>query len=457
MAFNYDSAPNGIFIQIGKIAKEYNDQRTEANTIDASITAIVAVFEAMTAGAPELMIEGFPTEGAAWVEQHVGRRANLTDLATTRFQDKVTVLDELILPTTSISSVMVALINDMIANSETVEESTVTLGSLTTGAANIGDGTVLFTKIMDGVTSPSTPPRGVIAANLNYNGVNSEIANNETQVLIVKADSYVSGVTEGSESLSRRGLIADGIDGVSTDGSGTLTDVTVAHSATVNRLVNPDFETWTVTDTPDNWTITAGAASTNVFEETNLTNVYHGLSSCQFLGDGVATEVEIQQGFTASLIKAQKMYCVTCRLKGDASITLGDLTLIMKGTGYTAASTEKVVVLAAAIPTVFTLQSFFVIMPQEIPSDFVFSAEWSGTPTSGKNIWIDDFSMSEVQYGGGVGLVVVRGSTPFVLNDRFDLAVANDNTGKFQRFFLEAFNVQLPSSGTPSISDGLVA
>ena len=61
MAIDYDGSPNGVFVQLGKIAKHYNAQRTDATDLDTDLGEIAAVFEAMTSGANELMFEGFPT------------------------------------------------------------------------------------------------------------------------------------------------------------------------------------------------------------------------------------------------------------------------------------------------------------------------------------------------------------------------------------------------------------
>jgi hypothetical protein len=60
-------------------------------------------------------------------------------------------------------------------------------------------------------------------------------------------------------------------------------------------------------------------------------------------------------------------------------------------------------------------------------------------------VFTDDVYLSEVRYHGGVGAVVVPGSTRFAANDRF--TAANTNTeGIIQRFFRRFYRMQLPSN-----------
>ena len=67
---------------------------------------------------------------------------------------------------------------------------------------------------------------------------------------------------------------------------------------------------------------------------------------------------------------------------------------------------------------------------------------------------MDDVAFGPVTYGAGAGVVAVRGSTPFVRNDRFTVSVANTE-GIVQAFFRRVFGVQLPSDGSPTIADSV--
>jgi hypothetical protein len=457
MAVNYDTSPNGLFIQIGKIAKHYNLQAADAANLDADLADIMGAFEAMTAGANELMVEGVPTTFAGWESQYVARRASLVTLANTRIQDKETILDELNLAVDDVAAVLSELIRQMNSDSESVNASAVTIGSVSANASNSGNGTILTTKLLDGVTSPGSNARGTFAANPQYRGVDSELAvESETMTIEVATDSFQDGATEGGETFNWNGKKAGVVNGFGAEGSGAIGTITGAHSTSGNLLTNGDFEEIT-SNAPDDWTIDNGTAGTHILQETAGANVYHGDSSIRFVGDGSQAAIGISQAFGASDVTANKLYCVTVRIKADASISAGDLTIQFSGTGYTAGSSEKISIAAASLPTSWSLQSFFVLMPAEIPADFKLAIDWSGTPTDTKNLYIDDLSFSAVNYGGGVGVVAVRGSDPFIKGDRFTFSVANDEAGVFQKFFRQAFGVQLPSddSGSETIDDSL--
>ena len=135
------------------------------------------------------------------------------------------------------------------------------------------------------------------------------------------------------------------------------------------------------------------------------------------------------------------------RYKADASISAGTLTVQFEGTGYTAGATEKVVILPGALATSWTLASFFVNLPGNIPSDFKLVVKWTGTPDNNKNLYLDDMALGPVTYGGGLGVVVVRGATPFERDDVFTFTVANTE-GVVQKAFRQVFGVQLPSDAS---------
>jgi hypothetical protein len=158
-----------------------------------------------------------------------------------------------------------------------------------------------------------------------------------------------------------------------------------------------------------------------------------------------------------SLLTANKAYCVSCRLKADASIPAGDLTIQFEGTGYTAGSTEKISIAHGSLPTSWSLQHFFVNMPAQVPSDFKLVIKWTGTPSTNKAIYLDDFALGPVVYGGGgIGVAVIRGSTPFQRNDWYSFPVSSVE-GVFQRFFRRVYGVMLPSLDTPTIDDALAS
>jgi hypothetical protein len=268
------------------------------------------------------------------------------------------------------------------------------------------------------------------------------------------SDSYVDGLSEGSENFSWSGEIPDAQFGVQTyEGSGPIASLAPIHANVSRYFANADFEEFAVTNTPDSWTIDAGAVTTNILEATG-SDKYHGDSGLRFLGSGAAS-IQISQA-PLSTLTAGKRYALSVRIKASATIAAGTLTIQFEGTGYSAGVTERIVIAFGDLPTSWTLYSFFVLMPRAVPDDFKLVIKWTGTPTTAKNVWIDDIGFDEVVYGAGMGLVAVRGVIPFTRNDLFTFTASNSE-GVFQKFFRRAFGVQLMSDNAAgeTIADSL--
>lgn len=456
MALDYDGSPNGLFIQLGKIAKAFFAQKTDATDLDSDLSSILTVFNAMNSGEPALMIETFATSVDGWKTQHTTRRATLNALALTRLQDRVTVLDQIGAITTEKAEILRKLIDKMTVDGESVDGSVVTVGSTTPAGTNTGTGTVLTTKVLDGVTSPGAGWAGTYPAHLRYNGVNSQLAvPSETITIECSADSFADGLTEGDETFTIEGRIAGDANGWEPEGSASVGSASPTAGANSTILTNGDFETFT-DDVPDGWTLVAGTAGTHLVEESAALDVYHGGKCLRFDGDGTQASIEIKLPIANAIVTANKRYLVSCWIKGTATIAAGAVLISFEGTGYTAGS-DKIAIAAGDIPTSYALYHFFVTMPETIPSDFRVVVRWSGTPTAAKKLWIDDLACAPVTYGAGVGMAIVRGSVPFVRGDRFTFTLANDEAGTFQKYFRQAFGVQLPSdvAGAETIADTL--
>lgn len=452
MALDYDGTPNGLFVQLGKVAKHYAAQAVDASDLSTDLDEINGVFEAMTSGEPETMVDGFATSVVGWQAEHFDRRTTLQGLGLKRLQDRTTVLDEIGATSTDQAEILSKLIKQMTNDTESVDRSTVSIGSVTAGGANVGNGTAITTTTLDGATSPGSGVAGAYAAHRLYAGLTTELCvPSETMRLTCVADSFSDGTASGNEQFSWEGRLATN----AVEGSGLIGTITPVNGET-NLAANGNFEDWT-DNLPDTFTLVAGVAGTHIVEESTGANVFNGLKSVKYVGDGtVNPELSLSVN---TLVTASKRYAVTCRIMADATVAAGDLTIQFEGTGYTAGGSEKITVAHGSLPTSWTLKNFFVNMPATIPSDFRLVLRWGATPTATKRLWIDDLAIAPVNYGGGLGAIIVRGATPFVRGDVFTFTVANDDAGAFQKFFRQAFGVQLPSAagGAETIDDALTA
>lgn len=450
MALSYST----IFQKIGKLIKNSNSVEALASTtLPASLNEITVIYgtSSSTYGTSQGPINGLDAKYLQYQNNVVAWRQGLQPFVEATLTDVDTVISQLTgLTGTDKATVLAAIIRDMNDTSNTVKGNTVTLGAVTAGTGNVGNGTALVDKTLDGYNAPLRSG----AAHIKYNALASELAvPTETMQLVCTSDSYSGGGSEGSEQWSWAGGTAYPLFDFHPEGSGTGPGLTTAHSETI--ISNLNFEDFSTANTPDSWTIVTGVAGTTIFEETTAADVYRGDSALEFRGNGATASINITQSISASLMRPRRRYLFTIRMKLDGGPGGGNTVIKFTGTGYTAAASEKIEVATSTIPASYTLYSFYWNTPSTIPDDLKISIDVNGTLASAVSVWFDSGSFSPVVYHGGVNAVIVSGSTSWVLGDRMTFTVTNTTTGLFQNYVRRAMAVQLPSSllGTETITD----
>ena len=428
MAINYAN----LFATLGKIIKTYNTIGAQGALLPGQRDEVIDKFDNESQFVSQ---EGLATAFDGYTGQYRAVRSSLSQWATRRLQDAA-LLGELGLSSNSIGPIFAELYVKMILDSQSINGGVVTIGAT---SANLnatinthhGDGTIIATKKLSAVDKPSASAQSIT----EYAGHDSELCLADTLYIECTGDSFGGTTAEGAEVFSVSGLATrqqhDPIEG----GNGSLGTVQSIHASRL--LLNADFETWTVATLPDSWLSSTAIA---LSESTGL----HGVSSLAITGDG-SLKASVLQAPTG--LKAGATYCATVWIKGDAGITNGEFYFLFMGTGYTASASEKVLVAAASIPTVWTLYSFFVVMPTVIPADMTLRIRWglSQVPTTGKSILVDDVGLTRVSYFGGIGIVPVRSVAPFVVGDRYTIGITAVE-GVIQKFFRQVYGVQLPSN-----------
>lgn len=450
MAIEYTDANTGLFTHLGKIVKRINVYEGLPDTdLPADLDALLTILQG--SGGQDAVAEGLVSSYDGIMSSVDSWRNTLLGYATKRLRDPATVIQELELYTNDLATVFARLITQMTVDSKTIDKSTVSLGTVTPAAANQGNGTVLVSKVLDGYSRPTkyTPGHPL------YAGVDSELGvPAETMTLVCAADSENDGRTEGQESFLWYGETEYPHFSYRTEGSGQGPTIATVQAASL--LNNLDFESFS-TNTPSNWTIANGTAGTHIFAETGAANVYHGSKSIKFLGTGAQAVIGISQAFPVSQLRPLRRYLCTIRYKAASVPAAGTILIQPTGTGFTAGSTEKFTVAAAAFSTSWALASFYINLPAIIPSDFALTVTITGTLSNGVAVYFDNLAFAPVEWHGGVNLGIVAGSTRFMRGDKFTFTVANDTAGVFQEFFRRGYGLQLPSSGSPTINDSLVA
>jgi len=402
---------------------------------------------------PEILTDGLGTLFNSVKDTQVGTINVVAGQIDRILNDPVLVREELIglSQSAGFEEVLEELIADMIAESETVLRSTVTLGSVTANAGNSGNGTVLVDKVLDGFSAPHPG----WAANLDYEDLDSEISRSETMTLTCTQDEDSDGIPQGEEVFVWEGqqIQVDAFDW-RTEGSGT--NVSVPSLASYSIIANGNFEAFD-SNVPESWDLDSGVAGTNVVQEGTGADVYRGSYALRFDGDGATATIKISQTLPANSLTPGRRYCLAAMVKGTAATGAGTLTIQFESPSgeYTAGGTEQIVMNAAALSaqTTYGLEYFYFTIPAKVPADMELVIKVTGTLTNAKSVWVDSLCFGPVLYGNGVNVVVIPGSDQFTRRDRFSFTVTNNYLGKFQTFFGKRYRVQLPSSATPTVKD----
>ncbi|MCC7422545.1 MAG: carbohydrate binding domain-containing protein [Planctomycetaceae bacterium] len=445
MAIDYQD----LFTNIGKCVKHINLYALYPSlSFDTHFNEIRESFEAQDIVEP---IQGLLGDYTSLKQALVSIQESLARIADARLLDRTSILNELDTDLTDRDSIVAELIRQMVSDSESVDASTVTVGTVTAASGNVGTGNVAVTLLMDGVTSPASG----VAAHPKYAGVTSELACAETITIVCIADSHTDGLTAGQEQFAIHGeVLNQGPFDYRSEGSGSGPTIQTVDVSTV--ITNGDFETFTVANTPDSWTL-SGTAGTHIFSDATAGNFHRGAKALKFTGNGVVPNISVSQDISDAGLTPLRGYVLSFWMKGSASIADGDVT-VQVFNDLSAMGSKTIA--AASIPTTWThYTAFFVTPATTLVSPYV-QLLWDaggGTITNAKSVWFDDVRIAEVPWHGGVGIIASAGGTDFVRGDRFTFTLANNGAGVFQEFTRKWWRAQLPSNtgGTETIADSL--
>lgn len=434
-----------LFTDIGKLIKYVN---TYATTQTDVATVRAAIEDRLETGAQLDKAANLPALAKALTGGISQFRTGLVQIIQARLLDRQTVLDELGVGSYSLPSALDALIKYLLANAESVDASVVTVGAVTAGSANVGNGTIVATKVLDGATAPVSGGQPCAA----YAGVDSEFSVAETLLATCVADSYSNGLTTGTEQFLLSGEPAGALMDEPEGGSGQGPTLLVAGG---NIVTGGDMETFS-SNLPTGWTGVTGTAGAAPGYLQDTANFYRGAGALKLIGDASLAAIEIKLANTTMV--PLRRYLVSFRYKASAAQTASQsLKVMFKGTGYTAPVGQKSEIAGDTLATSWTLVNFTVIVPANRPSDWNLSVALTGTPEAVKYVSIDDVIVQPFTWHNGIGLAAIPGATPFVKGDKFTSAIANNAAGTFQEFFTRFLKCQLPSNnaGAETILDTL--
>mgnify|MGYP003113517312 CR=1 FL=1 len=301
-----------------------------------------------------------------------------------------------------------------------------------------------------------------------------------------------SGVAAGSEVFLVTGKEArDAIHYEWPLGSGTKTSVRVTSASGNterrsgpggNVLSNSGFDNWSTATSCQLWTADSTRASgsfssggdpssSNPIERQATNFSPDGVYAIEFNGDGnekhrVYQKLGSQSG-TPGRVYPLKTYIVSFRIRAQAgTITSGVLKASLTDGSYTDISTATVSHDCSSSNLTTTWVHKTAVWQTDsdsIAKDSRFVIQFTTALQNAKSLLVDELVLFEPVslYAGGPEIGFVRGSADFRNNDRFTLAVTNDNAGEFQTFFDQVFgtcqrNLNLPIAGTNRMNDTLI-
>lgn len=468
MAIDWDTANSGLFVRFGNLAGTARDVislkggAATTNVIAAAnIGTRGTTFETNAAASPALSnkLDGHWTQIESFRSAQSGFLSYLKSLAETLLIEQVHL--DASLSSKDLTTALTEIDRQMRAASETLNASTVSLGSQTA------------------VGSPTGTVK-IVGTLKNQKGYTVQTPFAETIRFKVANDSGL-GATARNEPMGVYGAAAapDTFSHLYPAGSGASASLTIADAqrdnAGGNKLQNSDFETFTTANYPDNWIIGTGAAGTDVLA---LGSGYTQSNALRILGDG-STLTSLRQTFGATAsttagaggTPGTLLPSTRYALHGFAKVSSVPAAGVMRFrlvnssntvlTDYSGTDSSFTLALTG-LTTSWASFSGVLITPAVLPSTYKLEMALTTALTNTVSAHFDDLCLTPMTslYTGGPAFAAFAGDTNPALNDSWTIAcsatkgVLSDWLNRF--FDLNGKGIVLPSSGSPTNLDALV-
>jgi len=469
MAVNLITAKTGLFNRLGAVFGIISRVETfQSDLVDASGTSFQeAINEYInTVGATSNTDLGFASALIDNLDEM--RNACGTPALTRCFSAAIKTLIEMVdadneLPHKGVQEALIELRDQMISSSDSLDASTIAIGSVTAKGGNTGTGTVIV----------SAEPNNTTDSTLSH------IPTARTEILTFKCiqDAKDKSIPLGAERFSCFGERSfPALDHRWPGGSGrigtypccspTLSD---GRRQGRNILRNSDFENFT-SNTPFAWEIATGSAGTHVYEDTSI--YARGSSALKMASDG-STNIRVHQKLgdisvgSPIGIKSDALYAIAMLIRySGTGPSAGALRVGLAASDGTVSSASYLSVAHGALTTSFVLHSTSFRARLDLVDPPYFAIKQSTAFTSGTNLHIDGLVMAEMipTAPGGVHFLVIPGATDWATKDELTVQVTNDGAGAFQKYMDRVFGLYRSGIfcpghpvGSETVADSLIA
>ena len=324
---------------------------------------------------------------------------------------------------------------------------------------------------------------GVITASIRRprDGLVLENAFGESLKAVCTGDSYSSSATAGNEPFTVTGTgsaaVFDFNWPLGSNLSAGLSAINGnSNNSQGNLLTNSGFETFTTTNTPDNFTLEVGTAGNQFFSESSIVFDPSPSKALRILGDG-STLVSFSQTFNSSSGTTGQLtnltqYSINLWLRRDgtaagagqmvAELVDSNGTMIQDANGQNNTFTIDLTNLS----TIYTAYNTVFRTPTILPSSQKIRLRQTTALSNGRSVYLDKLSFGTMTQlaTSQIFAAIHAGSIPFARNDYIFIIVTNSRgvggtLNTFQTLMARLFpqmltsEFLLPSSSTSSISD----
>lgn len=437
-----------LFTVLGKYIKHINSYTTIISDIATDLNDIEAILN--TAGLIHLAEDlaptfyGFEDDVTGWIGTIKGRMEQI-------ITERDFMLDTLpVAEGADVVEVLRELRRAMVTDDEDVLESTVSVGALTTSAENTTVGTAVGEATLDGVSSPDPTGAAPVVRRYasNSSPLTSQMARTTDVITLTCLADSEGGAAEGAEVFKINGGPLTSFYSRQEEQSGEGGSVQVATLQGVSVVPNGSFDAWDSTN-PDSWTINTGAATTEFAKDTS--DAFRGGNSLQVLTGGGGA-LNITTSVPSTLVIRGKLYLLGCWLKRAAGGTTPVGTLELNDGASNLGSLD---VGAMTFDGTWGFGYAPIVIPNQITSS-TLTVELDITTIGTANFNIEDIGLFEPKYFDGIAWAVLSGPEKFLVGDRLQRTITNDNAGVIQTAFRRLWGLQLRTINTgPSQADSL--
>jgi len=453
-----------LFARLGRLFDHFASVKAYKDTLDTEIADTTTNFSG----------EDYDMIGLL-LNNHESRKKDADGIASDLQAGAIKTLidttdDNYSIPKKNVFEALAELIRQMLADSQSVNGSTVTVGTTSAGSSNVGNGTLVYSEIAPVLDRAKNRPGNIAIQTIK----------SETVTARCTGDSTSRTVAEGSEQFRVYGQRQE--ERFSENwprGSGSSFTV-LAASPRVNAgrgpgkniLHNSDFEEFT-SNVPDHWTVATGTAGTHIFAAGAGATQSNAL---KFVGDG-STNPKITQTLrttTGSLgqLNTDKPYTISFLAKYATARPGTTLRVSVTSDGSTVYNSGTIgrqmqaTLGSATITTSYALYSVKCFTPLSLGKNSVVVIDFAGNVDNTAEVFIDDIVIAQMNtMGPGLGAVqVIPGTTAYRGGDEFTAAITNNNEGlvqkEFDRFFdMQRHGLSLPGNvaGGESINDNVIS